>query len=99
MSEQLRPRNDLDHVLVDQKTDNELMFTRGLLCGLIEQAVEDAKNDTVYESKSLNEHREMNQRSAIAFLNSTFYGDLCEALGDAAGVVLPSRKIRQKAMS
>jgi hypothetical protein len=99
MSEQLRPRNDLDHVLVDQKTDNELMFTRGLLCGLIEQAVEDAKNDTVYESKSLNEHREMNQRSAIAFLNSTFYSQLCNALGNAAGLTIPAKRIRQKAMS
>lgn len=77
----------------------EILFTREILCAMIEQAVEDAKNDTVYESKSLNEHRELNQRSAIAFLNSRFYGDLCEALGDAAGVTLPSKKIRQKALS
>ena len=81
------------------KYDNEILFTRKLLCAVIEQAFEDAQNDTVYETKSLNEHREINQRSAIAFLNSTFYGDLCEALGDAAGVVLPSKKIRQKALS
>ena len=81
------------------KDDYEILFTREVLCAMIEQAVEDAQNETVYETKSLNEHREMNQRSAIAFLNSTFYGDLCEALGDAAGVVLPSKKIRRKAMS
>jgi hypothetical protein len=81
------------------KDDYEILFTREILCAMIEQAVEDAQNETVYETKSLNEHRESNQRSAIAFLNSSFYGDLCEALGDAAGVVLPSRKIRQKALS
>jgi hypothetical protein len=81
------------------KDDYEILFTREILCAMIEQAVEDAQNDNVYESKSLNEHRELNQRSAIAFLNSRFYGDLCEALGDAAGVVLPSKKIRQKALS
>ena len=81
------------------KDDYEILFTREILCAMIQQAVFDAKNDNVYESKSLNEHRELNQRSAIAFLNSSFYGDLCEALGDAAGVVLPSKKIRRKAMS
>jgi hypothetical protein len=81
------------------KDDYEILFTREVLCAMIEQAVLDAQNETVYETKSLNEHREINQRSAIAFLNSTFYGDLCEALGDAAGVVLPSKKIRRKAMS
>ena len=81
------------------KDDYEILFTRELLCAMIQQAVFDARNDNVYESKSLNEHREMNQRSAIAFLNSTFYGDLCEALGEAAGVVLPSKKMRQKALS
>ena len=81
------------------KYDNEILFTREVMCAMIEQAVLDARNDTVYESKSLNEHREINQRSAIAFLNSTFYEDLCEALGDAAGVTLPSKKIRQKALS
>ena len=140
MSEQLRPRNNLEHVPVkkgiperahggdqacggaarpaqpqeidqaiclpdmpqispDQKVDNELMFTRGLLCGMIEQAVLDAQNENVYESKSLNEHREMNQKSAIAFLNSTFYSQLCTALGNASGFHMPAKRIRQKAMS
>jgi hypothetical protein len=83
----------------DQKVDNELMFTRGLLCGMIEQAVLDAQNENVYESKSLNEHREMNQKSAIAFLNSTFYSQLCTALGNASGFHMPAKRIRQKAMS
>lgn len=81
------------------KYDNEIIFTRNLLCAMIEQAVLDARNDTVYESKSLNEHREINQRSAIAFLNTPFYSDLCSALSDASGVTLPSKKIRQKALA
>jgi ribosome biogenesis GTPase A len=90
---------DLPQISPDQKVDNELMFTRGLLCGLIEQAVLDAQNETVYESKSLNEHREMNQRSAIAFLNSTLYSQLCTALGNASGFNIPSKRIRQKALA
>lgn len=81
------------------KDDYDILFTREVLCAMIEQAVLDARNDTVYESKSLNEHKEINQRSAIAFLNTPFYADLCEALGDAAGVILPSKRIRQKALS
>jgi hypothetical protein len=90
---------DMQEISPDQKVDNELMFTRGLLCGMIEQAVLDAQNETVYETKSLNEHREMNQKSAIAFLNSTFYSQLCTALGNASGFNIPSKQIRQKAMS
>jgi hypothetical protein len=90
---------DMPQISPDQKIDNELMFTRGLLCGMIEQAVLDAQNENVYESKSLNEHREMNQKSAIAFLNSTFYSQLCTALGNASGFNIPSKRIRQKAMS
>jgi ribosome biogenesis GTPase A len=90
---------DMPQISPDQKIDAELMFTRGLLCGMIEQAVLDAQNETVYESKSLNEHREMNQKSAIAFLNSTFYSQLCTALGNASGFHMPAKRIRQKAMS
>jgi ribosome biogenesis GTPase A len=91
--------SDLPQISPDQKIDAELMFTRGLLCGVIEQAVLDAQNETVYETKSLNEHREMNQKSAIKFLNSTFYSQLCTALGNASGFNIPAKKIRQKAMS
>jgi hypothetical protein len=91
--------SDMPQISPDQKIDNELMFTRGLLCGMIEQAVLDAQNETVYESKSLNEHKEMNQRSAIAFLNSTLYSQLCTALGNASGFHIPAKRIRQKAMS
>jgi hypothetical protein len=90
---------DMPQISPNQKIDNELMFTRGLLCGLIEQAVLDAQNETIYESKSQNEHREMNQRSAIAFLNSTFYSQLCTALGNASGFHISAKRIRHKAMS
>ena len=81
------------------KDDPEILFTRNLLCAVIEQAVFDAQNETEYMSKSLQEHREANQRSAIAFLNSRFYSDLCEALSDASGVTLPSKKMRLKALA
>ena len=56
----------------DEKLDNEMMFTRNVLCGMIRQAVIDAKNDREYLSRDNKNGRESNQRSAIKFLNSEF---------------------------
>ena len=82
------------------KYDNEIIFTRELLCAVIEQAFEDARNDTVYESKEPKRAQgDQTKGQQLLFLNTPFYADLCEALGDAAGVVLPSKKIKQKALS
>ena len=78
--------------------DNEIMFTRRLLCALIRQAVIDAKNDREYVTADNQNERETNQRTAIRFLNSTFYRDLCRALGDCSGVGLPADKIKLEAM-
>lgn len=78
--------------------DNELMFTREVLCAMINQAVKDAKNDRKYVTKDNQKNRELNQRSAILFLNSEFYKDLCKALGRASGVGIPSDKIKLEAM-
>lgn len=82
----------------DEKLDNEIMFTRNVLCMMIRQAVIDAQNDREYMSCSNVNGRESNQRSAIQFLNSEFYRDLCEALGRASGVGLPHDRIRLEAM-
>lgn len=78
--------------------DNEIMFTRRLLCALIRQAVIDAKNDREYVTADNQNERETNQRTALRFLNSTFYRDLCRALGDCSGVGLPADKIKLEAM-
>lgn len=82
----------------DEKLDNEMMFARNLLCGMIRQAVIDMKNDREYLSHDNKRGRESNQRSAMQFLNSEFYRDLCEALGRASGVRIPHDRIRLEAM-
>ena len=82
----------------DEKLDNEIMFVRNVLCGMIRQAVIDAKNDREYMSRDNKNGRESNQRSAIQFLNSEFYRHLCEALGRASGVGIPHDRIRLEAM-
>jgi hypothetical protein len=82
----------------DEKLDNEMMFTRNVLCGMIRQAVIDAKNDREYMSRDNVNGRESNQRSAMRFLNSEFYRDLCDALGRASGVGIPHDRIRLEAM-
>ena len=78
--------------------DNELMFTRRLMCALIERAVIDAKNDNEYESAANRRDRELHQRSAVTFLQSEFYRALCQALGDCSGIGLPSDKIKMEAL-
>lgn len=89
---------DMSQVPPDEQVDNEVMYTRRLLCAMIKQAVLDAKNDRDYLRNNLKNNRERYQRTAIAFLNSAFYRDLCKALGDCSGVGLPADKMRLEAM-
>ena len=77
---------------------DDLMPTRMLLCAMIEQAVFDAKNDRPYMRKYKQYQREFDQNTAIAFLNSEFYCDLCRALGDCSQIGLPADKIRLEAL-
>jgi len=89
---------DLPQISPDEQVDNELIYTRRLLCAMIRQAVLDAKNDRDYLRNNLKNNRERYQRTAIAFLNSAFYRDLCKALGDCSGIGLPADKMRLEAM-
>ena len=89
---------DLPQISPYQQVDNELMFTREVLCAMIKQAYLDAKNDTEYVTAENQRERERNQRSAIEFLNSEFYRDICKALGDSTGVGLPPDKIKKEAL-
>jgi len=89
---------DLPQISPDEQVDNELMYTRRLLCAMIRQAVLDAKNDRDYLRNNLKNNRERYQRTAIAFLNSNFYRDLCKALGDCSGIGLPADKMRLEAL-
>jgi hypothetical protein len=89
---------DLPQISPDEQVDNEVMYTRRLLCAMIRQAVFDAKNDREYVTADNQSERERNQRTAIDFLNSEFYKDLCKALGDCSGIGLPADKIKLEAM-
>ena len=89
---------DMPQISPDEKVDNEVMYTRRLLCAMIRQAVFDAKNDREYVTADNQSERERNQRTAIKFLNSNFYRDLCKALGDCSGVGLPADKMRLEAL-
>ena len=89
---------DMPQISPDEQVDNELMYTRRLLCAMIRQAVLDAKNDRDYLRNNLKNNRERYQRTAIAFLNSAFYRNLCKALGDCSGIGLPADKMRLEAM-
>jgi hypothetical protein len=93
------PVSDLRGMAHDEAAhDNELMFTREVLCAMIKQAVKDAKNDREYVTADNKSNRENNQRSAILFLNSEFYKDLCTALGRASGIGIPADKITLEAL-
>ena len=89
---------DMQEISPYEKIDNELMYTRRLLCAMIRQAVFDAKNDRDYLRNNSKNDRERHQRTAIKFLNSAFYRDLCKALGDCSGIGLPADKMRLEAM-
>jgi hypothetical protein len=89
---------DMPQIPPHEKVDNEVMFTRRVLCAMIRQAVFDAKNNREYVTEDNQKEREANQRTAIKFLNSGFYKDLCTALGRASGVGLPADKITLEAM-
>ena len=89
---------DMQEISPYEKIDNELMYTRRLLCAMIRQAVFDAKNDREYVTADNQSERERNQRTAIDFLNSEFYKDLCKALGDCSGIGLPADKIKLEAL-
>lgn len=65
---------------------------------MIRQAVFDAKNDREYVTADNQIERERNQCTAIKFLNSNFYRDLCKALGDCSGIGLPADKMRLEAL-
>lgn len=83
---------------MSEELDREIMFTRRVLCAMIGQAVVDAKNDRHYMRSYKRLQREFDQNTAIAFLNSEFYKDLCKALGDCSRVGIPADKIKLEAM-
>lgn len=75
------------------KDEIDVLFTRTLLCAVIECAVNDVKSDTVFKQAARNNQADESKRSAIHFLKSNFFNDLCYVMA------LPADKIRAKAFT
>ena len=76
----------------EERHDAECEFTRKLLCGMIEQAVEDLRSEKVFLSRQLNEHQERERDSALMFIRSKAFQGICDVLS------LPSDKIKTQAL-
>jgi len=72
--------------------DAEIMFTRNILCGMIEQAVEDMRSEKVFLSKQLNDLQELDRDTALHFIRSKAFQGICDVLS------LPADKIKTKAL-
>jgi hypothetical protein len=75
----------------EEKHDAECEFTRKLLCGMIEQAVEDLQSEKVFLSRQLNAHQEIDRDTALHFIRSRAFQGICDVLS------LPADKIKTKA--
>jgi hypothetical protein len=76
----------------EEQHNAECEFTRNLLCGMIEQAVEDLRSEKVFVSKQMNTHQEIDRDTALHFLRSKAFQGICDVLS------LPADKIKTKAL-
>ena len=76
----------------EEKYDAEIMFTRNILCGMIEQAVEDMRSEKVFVSKQMNDLQELDRDTALHFIRSKAFQGICDVLA------LPADKIKTKAL-
>ena len=75
------------------RAEDELNFIRAVACAMIEQAVADAQNRKTYKRNNTKNNRNVDRESAIYFLESAWFEEMCEALG------LPGDRIYYRAMS
>jgi hypothetical protein len=68
------------------------MFVRNVLCGMVELAIIDAQNDKEYACKSTRREQADNRASALHFIRSRSFGNICEILG------LPADKLKKAAL-
>ena len=73
------------------KEELDLIYTRKILCAMIECAVKDVQNETEYRREWTQDKADFAKASGITFLQSRLFEDICDTLG------LPSEKIRQRA--
>ena len=76
----------------EERHDAECQFTRKILCGMIEQAVEDLRSEKVFLSRQLNAHQEIDRDTALHFIRSKAFQGICDILS------LPADKIKTKAL-
>jgi len=76
----------------EERHDAECQFTRNLLCGMIEQAVEDMRSEKVFVSKQMNDLQELDRDTALHFIRSKAFQGICDVLA------LPADKIKTKAL-
>jgi hypothetical protein len=76
----------------EERHNAECEFTRNILCGMIEQAVQDLRSEKVFMSKQLNEHQERDRDTALHFIRSKAFQGICDVLS------LPADKIKTKAL-
>ena len=74
----------------DHESESDRM--RELLCEMIEQAVLDAQNETEYKSHHKRAEMDQARVSAVHFIRSDFFVELCNALK------LPSTALRIEAL-
>jgi hypothetical protein len=77
-----------------QKIENELLFTREVLCAMIERAVLDCKiKPEKYVRAHTRNFASKQYEEAVHFLKSDGFTNICFALG------LPSDKLKRKAFA
>jgi hypothetical protein len=71
--------------------DYEVMFTRRILCALVQQAVQDARDEGVYLRRYTQGMARKNREEAIHFIKSKAFDGICYALH------IPTDRIRRAA--
>jgi len=79
-------------VTTEEQYDAEIMFTRNILCGMVQQAVQDLRSEKVFVSKQMNAHQEIDRDTALHFIRSKAFQGICDVLA------LPADKIKTKAL-
>jgi hypothetical protein len=77
----------------NSKEENELLFTRKILCAMVEQAVFDVRESPTYSRKYKNQKAQMIKDEAIYFIKSRPFTDICNALN------LPVDRIKRVAFT
>jgi hypothetical protein len=67
------------------------LFVRNILCAMIETAVDDVVNETAYTSKNRRNTQHLDRQSAIEFIRSKAFVEICDTLN------LPADKIKRAA--